>query len=96
MNNFNMRCDIWSNLMSEKYTDLYKHRFCDQENFNIVICGGENDKGNIKNDRPFLLNNLENKVYFPSFMKPNTGYKIVASGLDSYVVSNREVKSYSF
>ena len=32
-----------NNMLSDKYPDLYQHRFCDQEDFSIVICGGEND-----------------------------------------------------
>ena len=51
MNLHNVNSASCSNLLSDNYPDLYQHRFCDQEDFNIVICGGETDKENIDYDK---------------------------------------------
>ena len=82
------------NLLSFKYPNLYQQRFCDQEDFSIVICRGDNAR--VEYDRPFLLKKFESKVYLPMFLMPYTGYKLVSSISDLYVVGNHEVKRYSY
>ena len=88
--------DNCNNLLSDKYPDLYQHRFCDQEDFSIVICGGENDNENLGYDRPFLLTNFNTKTYLPRQCQSKYGYTIVSNASDLYVVGDREVKSYSY
>ena len=43
MNFCKVSSDNCNNLLSDKYPDFYEHRFCDQEDFSIVICGDESD-----------------------------------------------------
>ena len=41
---------------SEKLPALYQNRYCDQEDFSVIVCDGENHgEGNYK---PFLMNNF--------------------------------------
>ena len=96
MNFSKVNSDNCNNLLSDKYPDLYQHRFCDQEHFSIVICGGENDNTNICYDRPFLLKNFETKMYLSKFLLPNLGIISVSNGSELYVVDHCEVKRYSF
>ena len=92
----NVSSDIYSNLLSDKYPDLYKHRFCDQEDFSIAICGGENDNGRIVYNRPFVLNNFETKVYLPSYLKPRYVNNLVSNSSNLYVAGYNEIKKYSY
>ena len=92
MNFSKVNSENYNNLMGGKYPDLYQHRFCNQEEFSIVICGCEN----VDFDRPFLLNNFETKVYLTRFWLTNNGYKLISTFSVLYVVGHCVVKRYSY
>ena len=81
--------------MSDQFPILYQNRYCDQEDFNIAVFGGENDSENEMYDKPFLLNNFETKVYLPSVLMQNNGCKSIASGSDIYLLKKFEGSYFS-
>ena len=72
MNISKVNSDNCNIMMSDKYPDLYQHRFCDQEDFSIAVCVEENDNENISYDKPFMLNNCDTKVCRFGVSKPNS------------------------
>ena len=84
-----------SKSLSEQFSVLYQNRYCDQEDFTIAVFSGKGYGEGKSNNRPFLLNNFHNKVYFSHLPKPNDDVKAVSSGSDIFVFGQFEDHSSS-
>ena len=77
--------DHSSRNFSDLFPVLYQNRYCDQQHFSIAVFGGETDCKSEHYDRPFLINNVNTKVYLPSAKTQYYGYNAIASGSDIYL-----------
>ena len=94
MNFSKANCDNFNNRLRDKYPDLYQYRFCDQEDFSIVICSGEKVNEDIYHEKPFLLNNFDTKVYLPRYFKSRKEHKSVSNGSDLYVLGFHDASGF--
>ena len=68
---------------------LYENRYCNQEGFSILICGGKDKKGKITNQVLELkIPSFEMKK-FPSMVKPHCYLKLVNIKSDILAIGNR-------
>ena len=69
---------------------LYENRYCNQEGFSILICGGKEENGEITN-KVFELEIPSFKVHkFPSIIKPHYYSNIVNIKSDILGISDKK------
>ena len=83
-------------------TVLYENRYCDQDGFSILICGGENGNREAVNDVYQLKWPNFESIKFPSMLEPRSNCETAVVNSDIFVVgghvgssSTKEYKAIS-
>ena len=89
--------------LSDQFSVLYQHRYCDQEEFSIGVFCNDSYSGDVSNHKHFLLKNFDTKTYLPSLPIPKYDCKTVASNSTAYFADDSDenyymlsVEKYSF
>ena len=75
-------------------TVLYENRYCNQDGFSILICGGVNENKEAVNDVYEFEGPKFELIRFPSMLEPRNECKTVVIGSDIFVVGGY-MNSYS-
>ena len=79
-----------SRSVSDQFSVLYENRYCDQEDFSIAVLSAKSNSEDESNNKPFLLNNLNTKMYLPNLPLPKNSLKATSSGSDIFVLGQFE------
>ena len=67
-------------------TVLYENRYCNQDGFSILICGGRNENKEALNDVYELKGPMLELIKFPSMLEPRIECETTAIGSDILAV----------
>ena len=65
---------------------LYENRYCSQDSFSILVCGGVNENRKAVNDVYELQGKQFKSIKFPSMLEPRKECKTAVIGSDIFVV----------
>ena len=77
-------------------TVLYENRYCNQDDFSILICGGQNGNREPLNDVYELKWPKLKLIKFPSMLEPRKECKTAVIGSDIFVVGGYKTNSYNY
>ena len=76
--------------LSDQFSVLYQHRYCDQEEFSVGVFSNDSYSGDATNKKHFLFNNFDTKTYLTILPIPIYDCKAIACGSTVYFSGHSE------